>query len=343
MAAGSSSTVVSQGRTHDETTHIVMYVFFSLALYNVGELACHVAVTFKRLRGLYCWSFLEVVISALYIRETYRILRSYRGLVGVNRRTMWHVILINLVIIALDVSILVLQYTDHYDLQTAWKPFAYSLKLKMEFSVLNRLVELSQYMHRHRGIALIEAPTARGAPLPLLMVTADEAGTAAATPRRSGGGGGQDVSAMSTVASSIEPKAVYHHHHHQQQQQQQQQQPPAEASAAAEARVEAPPNVLQLEKSSLQCLPHSIAHAGNPSCWIPEACGTFGNDKSIPSRPASSSPPPPLLPPRPHGPELRRASRAAGAAIFGDSDDDGGGGGLVDVDDLPPSYEASTM
>ncbi|OTA04057.1 hypothetical protein A9Z42_0046050 [Trichoderma parareesei] len=368
MAAGSSSTVVSQGRIHDETTHIVMYVFFSLALYNVGELACHIAVTFKRLRGLYCWSFLvstagialnavgfllravghprlssyaytalgiagwaamvtgqslvlysrlhivllrerlvrgilimivvnavwllvpitvllflcnlpppraarfqapyfvferiqltvffvqEVVISALYIRETYRILRSYRGLVGVNRRTMWHVILINLVIIALDVSILVLQYTDHYDLQTAWKPFAYSVKLKMEFSVLNRLVELSQYMHRNRGIALIEAPAARGVPLPpLLMVTAEGGGTAATTTRSGGGGCCQDVSAISTVTrSSVEPKAV---------QQQQQQQPPrtdasAEASTAAstagESRIEAPPNVLQLEKSQLQ-------------------------------------------------------------------------------------------
>ncbi|TFB02161.1 hypothetical protein CCMA1212_006100 [Trichoderma ghanense] len=352
-SSSSSSTIVSQGRAHDEQTHIVMYVFFSLALYNVGELACHIAVTFKRLRGLYCWSFLvstagialnavgfllravappalssyaytalgiagwaamvtgqslvlysrlhivllrerlvrgvlamivvnavwllvpttvllflcnsprraarlqapyfvferlqltvffaqELVISALYIRETYRILRSYRGLVGVNRRTMWHLILINLVIIALDVSILVLQYADHYDLQTAWKPFAYSVKLKMEFSVLNRLVELSQYMHRNRGIALIEAPAAaRGAPLPpLVMVTAggEGGGSTAARSRRSG----QDASAMSTAASSVEPKAV--------------QQPRAEASmsAAGEARVEAPPNVLQLEKSQLQ-------------------------------------------------------------------------------------------
>ncbi|KAL7823525.1 hypothetical protein V8C26DRAFT_386789 [Trichoderma gracile] len=190
----------------------------------------------------------EVVISALYIRETYRILRGYRGLVGVNRRTMWHVILINLVIIALDVSILVLQYTDHYDLQTAWKPFAYSVKLKMEFSVLNRLVELSQYMHRHRGIALIEPPTARGAPLPLLMVTAgDGGGMAAATATTTTRSAGQDVSAISTVASSVveQPKAV-------QQQQQQRAEASAEASAAGESRVEAPPNVLQLEKSQLQ-------------------------------------------------------------------------------------------
>ncbi|KAL6860957.1 hypothetical protein J3F83DRAFT_309634 [Trichoderma novae-zelandiae] len=341
MAAGPGSTVVSQGRVHDEQTHIVMYVFFSLALYNVGELACHVAVTFKRLRGLYCWSFLvstagialnavgfllralgrpallspyayaalgvagwaamvtgqslvlysrlhivlprerlvrgvlvvivvnavwllvpatvllllcsspraarfeapyfvfervqltvffvqEVAISALYIRETYRILRSYRGLVGVNRRTMWHVILINLVIIALDVSILVLQYTDHYDLQTAWKPFVYSVKLKMEFSVLNRLVELSQYMHRNRGIALIEAPAVRGAPLPLVLVTAEEDGAMAAT-RRSG----QDASAISTVASSVEPKAAA--------------QPRPEASVLVE-----PPDVSQLEKAQVR-------------------------------------------------------------------------------------------
>ncbi|RFU74471.1 integral membrane [Trichoderma arundinaceum] len=308
-----ASNVVSEGGFHDEQTHIVMYVFFSLALYNVGELVCHIAVTFKRFRGLYCWSFLvatfgialnavgfllrsmkaslstyiyttlgivgwaamitgqslvvysrlhivlprerlirgilimivvnsvwllvpmtvliflcnspdggryqipyfifdkiqltvfflqEVVISALYIHETYKILRSYRGLVtGANRATMVHLILINLVIIALDVSVLILQYTNHYDLQTAWKPFVYSIKLKMEFSVLNRLVELSQYMRRNRGLALIDTSTASPAALPLGAVNTDDGSIIAR--RRST----QDESNFSTVTSTIGPKA----------------------------------------------------------------------------------------------------------------------------------------
>ncbi|KAH6605031.1 hypothetical protein Trco_006738 [Trichoderma cornu-damae] len=302
---------VTQARVHDEQTRIVMYVFFSLALYNVGELVCHIAVTFKRFRGLYCWSFLvatvgialnavgfllravgaavstyvytalgivgwaamvtgqslvlysrlhivlprerlirgilavivvnavwllvpttvliflcnspsapryevpyfiferiqltvfflqELVVSALYIHETSKILRSYRGLVsGANRTTMVHLMLINLVIIALDISILILQYTNHYDLQTAWKPFVYSIKLKMEFSVLNRLVELSQYVRRNRGLALIDTPAVDvAAALPLGAVAADDAAR-----RRSA----RDESSYSTVASSLGPKS----------------------------------------------------------------------------------------------------------------------------------------
>ncbi|KAL7788257.1 hypothetical protein V8C37DRAFT_404447 [Trichoderma ceciliae] len=307
------SNAVSQGHVHDEQTHIAMYVFFSLALYNVGELVCHIAVTFKRFRGLYCWSFLvatlgialnavgfllraiggslssyiytalgivgwaamvtgqslvlysrlhivlprerlirgilimiianavwllvpitvliflcnspgaerylapyfiferiqltvfflqEVIISALYIHETYEILRSYRGLVtGANRATMVHLILINLVIIALDVSILILQYTNHYDIQTAWKPFVYSIKLKMEFSVLNRLVELSQYMRRNRGLALIDTPTVDAAALPMGVVNTDD-GSIIARRRMSA----HDESNFSTVTSSVAPK-----------------------------------------------------------------------------------------------------------------------------------------
>lgn len=305
--------IVSQGRVHDEQTLIVMYVFFSLALYNVGELICHISVTFKRFRGLYWWSFLvatcgialnavgfllrtiggslstyvyntlgivgwaamvtgqslvlysrlhivlprerlirgvlimiitnsvwllvpitvllflcnspsadryewpyfiferiqltvfflqEVIISALYIHETYKILRSYRGLAtGANRTTMVHLILINFVIIALDISVLILQYTNHYDLQTAWKPFVYSIKLKMEFSVLNRLVELSQYMRRNRGLALIDTSAAGAVALPLGTVIANDGSIVAR--RRST----HDESAFSTVASSFGPKA----------------------------------------------------------------------------------------------------------------------------------------
>lgn len=311
-----ASNLVSQGHHHDERTRIVMYVFFSLALYNAGELMCHIAVTFKHYRGLYCWSFVvstvgialgavgyllrsiggslstyvytalgifgwaamvtgqslvlysrlhivlprerlvrgvlimiivnaiwllvpitvliflcntprasqyehayfvfekieltvffvqEVIISVLYIRETYNILRSYRGLVtGSYRTTMVHLILVNLVIIALDISILVLQYTDNYDLQTAWKPLVYSIKLKMEFSVLNRLVELSQYMRRNRGLALIDTQTVdTAAALPLGVVNTEDGSIIA---RRRGTVDESNFSAATSIAPPKTPK-----------------------------------------------------------------------------------------------------------------------------------------
>jgi hypothetical protein len=38
----------------------------------------------------------------------------------------------------------VLEYLDYYDLQTVYKAFVYSVKLKMEFRILNQLMEMTQ-------------------------------------------------------------------------------------------------------------------------------------------------------------------------------------------------------
>ncbi len=39
---------------------------------------------------------------------------------------------------------LVLEYMDLYDLQTVYKACVYSVKLKMEFRILNQLMEMTQ-------------------------------------------------------------------------------------------------------------------------------------------------------------------------------------------------------
>lgn len=39
---------------------------------------------------------------------------------------------------------MVLEYLDYYDLQTVYKAFVYSVKLKMEFRILNQLMEMTQ-------------------------------------------------------------------------------------------------------------------------------------------------------------------------------------------------------
>ena len=59
---------------------------------------------------------------------------------------MSHLMAVNIFIVLLDISILALEFTEHYDIQTAWKPLVYSIKLKVEFSVLNRLVEFSRHL-----------------------------------------------------------------------------------------------------------------------------------------------------------------------------------------------------
>lgn len=55
-----------------------------------------------------------------------------------------HLLWVNVVVVALDTTILVLEYRGHYNIQTAYKGMAYSAKLKLEFSILNDLVNFAR-------------------------------------------------------------------------------------------------------------------------------------------------------------------------------------------------------
>ncbi|PLB46829.1 hypothetical protein P170DRAFT_362726 [Aspergillus steynii IBT 23096] len=82
----------------------------------------------------------EFVLSALYIWETTRMLRldPDRG----KRKIMYQLVAINLIIILLDVGLLVIEYRDLYIMETMIKGVVYSVKLKLEFAVLGKLVHL---------------------------------------------------------------------------------------------------------------------------------------------------------------------------------------------------------
>jgi hypothetical protein len=89
----------------------------------------------------------EAMLSILYISQTVALmqlqLQRSLGNAGPSRRLMKHLILVNVLVIILDMTILALEFANQYDLQIAYKPFAYSIKLKLEFTVLNRLVDLA--------------------------------------------------------------------------------------------------------------------------------------------------------------------------------------------------------
>ncbi|KAH7110782.1 hypothetical protein B0J13DRAFT_661607 [Dactylonectria estremocensis] len=90
--------------------------------------------------------FQEMIISGLYIFETTKILRltAIAGL-DTNRRNQYllrHLLIVSIIVAALDGPILALEYANLYRLQTSYKVFVYSVKLKFEFSILNRLVEV---------------------------------------------------------------------------------------------------------------------------------------------------------------------------------------------------------
>ncbi|KAJ4125295.1 hypothetical protein NW754_013581 [Fusarium falciforme] len=88
----------------------------------------------------------ETIISGLYIWEATKLLKAERDIRGRAgpKRVMNHLIYVNIIVILLDVTIVALEFANYYDVQTVYKPLVYSIKLKMEFSILNRLVELTQ-------------------------------------------------------------------------------------------------------------------------------------------------------------------------------------------------------
>ncbi len=87
----------------------------------------------------------ELIISGLYIYETIKLFRPEVDFRGKTARHMTnHLLNVNTFIIILDIIILGLEYSGRYSVQTSYKAFVYSIKLKLEFNVLNQLVDLAQ-------------------------------------------------------------------------------------------------------------------------------------------------------------------------------------------------------
>ncbi|KAJ5551366.1 hypothetical protein N7535_000683 [Penicillium sp. DV-2018c] len=82
----------------------------------------------------------EFIISGLYIWETVRMLRLDPD--RTKRKIQYQLLIINFIIIILDVGLLVAEYMNYYIMETMLKGAIYSIKLKLEFAVLGKLIHL---------------------------------------------------------------------------------------------------------------------------------------------------------------------------------------------------------
>uniref|UniRef100_A0A0B7KL19 DUF7703 domain-containing protein n=1 Tax=Bionectria ochroleuca TaxID=29856 RepID=A0A0B7KL19_BIOOC len=90
------------------------------------------------------FSVQELTISSLYILATLKLFRHSVIHARSNRtHILRHLIFVNIIVIFLDITILSLEYANLYQFQTAYKGMAYSIKLKLEFNILNELVNLT--------------------------------------------------------------------------------------------------------------------------------------------------------------------------------------------------------
>lgn len=85
----------------------------------------------------------ECVISGLYMWQTVKTLRTEGNIRGnAGRKVMMHLFYMNVIIIIMDITLLGVEYAGYYYIQTTYKAAVYSVKLKMEFSILNKLINL---------------------------------------------------------------------------------------------------------------------------------------------------------------------------------------------------------
>jgi hypothetical protein len=95
------------------------------------------------------FSIQEFFISGVYLWEVHGILRVVFE--GGTRKVMWQLFILNIFIIFLDVALLTVEFCDFYQIQTTLKGMVYSIKLKLEFGVLSKLVKVvTDRSERHR-------------------------------------------------------------------------------------------------------------------------------------------------------------------------------------------------
>ena len=85
----------------------------------------------------------EFFISTVYIWETIKLLRLSPDGHSHRTRIMYELLVLNLIVILMDTALLVTEYLGFLSVQLILKCFVYSIKLKLEFAVLGRLVVIS--------------------------------------------------------------------------------------------------------------------------------------------------------------------------------------------------------
>jgi len=84
----------------------------------------------------------ELIISGIYVWETVKLLRLRPQ--GRPNGILHQLLIINIIILVLDVAIVVIEYVGFYSIQVMFKPVAYSIKLKLEYAILGKLVAVAR-------------------------------------------------------------------------------------------------------------------------------------------------------------------------------------------------------
>ncbi|KAH8742618.1 hypothetical protein F5883DRAFT_668321 [Diaporthe sp. PMI_573] len=105
---------------------------------------------YERLQ-LVVFSIQEAIISGLYIWEAGHGLKSVIAVKGGRAQgVVRQLVIINTIVILLDISLIITEFSGHLDIQTSYQPLVYSFKLKLEFIVLNKLIDIMKPQDSNR-------------------------------------------------------------------------------------------------------------------------------------------------------------------------------------------------
>ncbi|KAM0819998.1 hypothetical protein AB5N19_05816 [Seiridium cardinale] len=87
----------------------------------------------------------EAIISGLYVYEASSGLKMMDVIKGPRVRALnRELVAVFILVVTLDITLMITEYTDNFQIQTTYKPVVYSIKLKVEALVLNNLLSLVQ-------------------------------------------------------------------------------------------------------------------------------------------------------------------------------------------------------
>ncbi|KAJ5134624.1 hypothetical protein N7448_000356 [Penicillium atrosanguineum] len=97
----------------------------------------------------------EIIISTIFIVAAMRLMRLNPTWTKRRSNLMFQLLTMNFAIIAMDVSLLTLEFLSLFILQTVLKVFFYTVKLKLEIAVLSRLSAFarSHYQDESSGLS----------------------------------------------------------------------------------------------------------------------------------------------------------------------------------------------
>ncbi|ORY66558.1 uncharacterized protein BCR38DRAFT_457072 [Pseudomassariella vexata] len=146
---------------------LIMIIFNAIVVHSAGFILTMGANSNSPDRYIYPYNIFEkvqvtiffiqeIIISGLYLWKAKEFLGKYSSnLINSQDRSartireiLTYLIVVNIIVVALDVTILVLEYLGLYLTQLTYKIFVYSVKVKCEVGILNRLIEFVKRSRR---------------------------------------------------------------------------------------------------------------------------------------------------------------------------------------------------